>query len=70
MDRNRNLSNLKLTFNFPSKTVELEIINSHSWSISSNPYTDNIILIVSGRRTKPANAESGKCQIFFFFFTI
>ena len=69
MDRIWNLSNLKLTFNSSPTTVKLQIIDSHSWSIFSNPYTDNIIIpIVSGWRTKPANAESGKCQIIFLLY--
>lgn len=45
-------------------TVELYIVDCHRWSILSNPYTDNIITpIVSSWGTKPANGESGKCQI-------
>lgn len=47
MDRIWNLSNLKLMFNFPFKVVKLQIIDSHTGSIFSDPHTDNMILIVS-----------------------
>lgn len=49
-------------FNFPFKVVKLQIIDSHTGSIFSDPHTDNMILIVSSWKTKPANGESGKCQ--------
>lgn len=53
-----------MTFNSLSMTVQLQVADCHSWSILSNPYTDNIITpIVSSWGTKPANGESGKCQI-------
>lgn len=69
MDRIWNLSNLKHTCNSPPTTVKLQIVDSHSWSIFSNPYTDNTVIpIVSSWRTKPATGESGKCQIIFLLY--
>lgn len=69
MDRIWNLSNMQFTFNSPPTAVKLQIVDSHSWSIFSNPYTDNIIIpVVSSWRTKPANGESGKCQIIFLLY--
>lgn len=69
MDRIWNVGNLKLTFLSSPTTVKLQITDSHSWSVFSNPYTDNVIIpILSSWRIKPANAESGKCQIIFLLY--